>query len=47
MKKRRLGQTQFEISAIGLGAWAMGTATGRSDGDNKTTTFRWPPSIGP
>ena len=24
MKKRRLGQTQFEISAIGLGAWAMG-----------------------
>ena len=24
MKKRRLGQTQFEISAIGLGAWAIG-----------------------
>jgi aryl-alcohol dehydrogenase-like predicted oxidoreductase len=24
MQKRKLGNTEFEISPIGLGAWAMG-----------------------
>ncbi len=32
-RKRRLGTTELEITAVGFGAWAIGGAVGHTVGD--------------